>query len=48
MCLSRRIIGTNSLFLNTPKWIFISGPTQLAHAKEGKATPNQGGMVLLP
>jgi hypothetical protein len=34
------------LFLNTPKWLFISGPSHLAHAKrKGKTTPHQGGLV---
>jgi hypothetical protein len=35
----------NTLLLNTPKWLFISGPSHLAHAKKGKTAPNQGGMV---
>jgi hypothetical protein len=35
----------NTLFLNTPKWLFISGPSHLAHAKKGKTILNQRGMV---
>jgi hypothetical protein len=26
----------NTLFLNTPKWLLISGPSHLAHAKKRK------------
>jgi hypothetical protein len=33
------------LLLDTPKWLFISGPSHLAHAKKkGKTTPNQRGI----
>jgi hypothetical protein len=33
------------VFLDTPKWLFISGPDQLAHAKKKrKTTPNQRGI----
>jgi hypothetical protein len=36
----------NTLFLKIPKWLSISEPSDLAHAKKkGKTTPNQGGMV---
>jgi hypothetical protein len=30
------------LFLHTPKWIFISGPDQLAHAKIAEKRPKKG------
>jgi hypothetical protein len=30
----------DTLFLNTPKWLSISGPSHLAHAKTGKAPKN--------
>jgi hypothetical protein len=31
----------NTLFLNTSKWLFISGPSYLAHAKKkAKTRPN--------
>jgi hypothetical protein len=35
----------NTLLLNTPKWLFISGPSHLAHAKKGKTATNQSGMI---
>jgi hypothetical protein len=35
----------DTLFLNTPKWLFIFGPSHLAHAKKGKTIPNQRRMV---
>jgi hypothetical protein len=35
----------NTLFLNTPKWLFIFEPSHLAYAKKGKTTSNQRGMV---
>jgi hypothetical protein len=31
----------NTLLLNTPKWLFISGPSHLAHAKKGKTAKSR-------